>query len=148
MSMTMRFTTMAVALMVSLLIGAHSSIAQVSVPNTFSSGQTALASEVNANFLALVTAINDNVQQGTVSYQILPSVAADSSLTGRNVVVMRNNQDKPANFPLYRISVSYNDGANDIVDLIFVTTDAANTTITFWTIFKVLLWDLDKNLLR
>jgi len=52
------FKIAAAAGLVSATMAAYSS--QVSVPNTFSNGTTADADEVNANFSALETAVNDN----------------------------------------------------------------------------------------
>ena len=47
-----------ILLLVLLLSAASSAQAQVTIPNTFSDGTPALASEVNANFQALASAVN------------------------------------------------------------------------------------------
>ncbi|ACL74108.1 hypothetical protein Tgr7_3039 [Thioalkalivibrio sulfidiphilus HL-EbGr7] len=52
--------------------------AQVAVPNTFADGQPAVAAEVNANFSALATAINDLADRVTA----LESGAGDTGSTG------------------------------------------------------------------
>jgi hypothetical protein len=60
------------ALFICLLSSAAS--AQVTVPNTFTAGSVARASEVNANFTALATAINDLATR--VSALETPTIAA------------------------------------------------------------------------
>ncbi len=46
-----------------LTLGSIPLLAQVSVPNLFQAGETAVAEEVNANFQALETALNDALQR-------------------------------------------------------------------------------------
>jgi hypothetical protein len=61
----------------SLLLFAASCVAQTTVPNTFVAGTPAKAADVNANFSALATAID----QGIRGYQIVSQTYTSTALT-------------------------------------------------------------------
>jgi len=63
----------------------------VSVPNTFSAGENAVAAEVNQNFTALADAINAaGATSFGAEYFLQPSTSGD--LTARNVIVLKEDR--------------------------------------------------------
>lgn len=98
-----------------VLLGGSVAWAQVSVPNTFTAGTAAHASEVNANFQALVDAINSTNVNANTPVTDDGSLwgeqfSTDNSLTGRNVIVRVGN-DLANNVTQYSVSVSYRNGS-------------------------------------
>ena len=114
----------------------YSAFIVTSIGFTFTAGTAAKAEEVNANFQTLATAI-DAALPATISSNVFyPSVATNSSLSGRNVVVMRQVGTSGANN--YYVVTSYNDGSNDVSDIIFISADSSNeNTVLAWQINRI-----------
>lgn len=75
---------------ITLLFSAVGLAAELTIPNTFSAGQPALASEMNANFTAVETAVDDNAarvttleqQVTTLQQQVTALLNPSQSVTG------------------------------------------------------------------
>ena len=77
--------------LISVVLGLVTSVAwagSVTIPNTFSSGAKAKADEVNANFSAVKTAIDDNA--GNVAYN-KKNISANTSSLSANVTAINGN---------------------------------------------------------
>ena len=103
---------MTVAALAFTILGAATLSAQVSVPNTFTSGTTAKAAEINANFQALVDAGNV-APRSLVSGYGTPEGATDA-IADRNVTVM-SSSDGTNNF--YQIWMWYAGGSLSQIDV-------------------------------
>ncbi len=101
-----------ILLLVLLLSAASSAQAQVTIPNTFSDGTPALASEVNANFQALASAVN----------------AADCA-TAADVVCNPSSVSCPA-APTCDTAASYIQGFTDGGNGVDITSDNAAVCTT------------------
>jgi hypothetical protein len=95
--------------LVSLII-TGSVFAQTAVPNTFQSGQAALASEVNANFTTLADAVNSNAGIGTTNATAIQALEGSPDLTGPRLVVMDSNQTEVGSYASLQ-----NNGSNAVV---------------------------------
>jgi len=76
--LTDKFHRSALALSVCLIL-ASSSYAQTQVPNTFSAGEPARASEINENFNEVEQLVDTNIQDITEIAQLLAAIAAPSN---------------------------------------------------------------------
>ena len=94
------------------ILGAATLSAQVSVPNTFTSGTSASASEVNANFQALVDAANVAPRSLVTGY-VTPEGASDA-IAARNVTVMRYSDG--TNY-YYQIWIFHPGGSSSQIDV-------------------------------
>jgi len=110
----LRIAVLAAAAMI--LAGTTHLMAQVTMPHTFSAGTPARASEVNANFQAVVDALN---AAGVTpiptdgSYRGL-QYSASNTMTGRNVVVMQAEDNLGGTFKRYAVRASYQNGTVNV----------------------------------
>lgn len=124
-------TALATAMMSSVAMAAD----ELSVPNTFVQGENAVAAEVNANFAALVQAINESNEriadlEDQLEDAVSVNVAGSTYAVQSSALELQRFDADPNNSPenngtwnieLYseKFSLSFNDDANQTVDYEF-----------------------------
>ena len=110
-------------------------VAEVSVPNTFTQGENAVAEEVNANFGALVAAIEESNEriaelENELSKASSVDVAGSGYAVQRSAIQLQRFDDDPNNTPessgawnietySEKFSLVFNDDTNQTVDFEF-----------------------------
>ncbi len=89
----------------------------VTVPNTFTSGTTARASEVNGNFSAVETAVNDNDVRISANANAVAGIATNGTAISSNTTAIAANQT--------RLSPVVVDGANNEIGMLLSIDDDA-----------------------
>lgn len=127
-----------------LLLAAPAAWAQVTVPNTFTAGTPAKASEVNANFTALANAINNLTANSggtlTAVTGYSDTYGASSAVADRNVWVYRETNSNTGNigysvWMLYKNGTVKVDNATDttfpyVQAFLSVSSDTGGSTVT------------------
>lgn len=139
-------------LTISLLLASISFIhSQVSVPNSFNSGETISATEMNANFQALVDAVNTMQTTVTTSEDTIATLTSDldaaeetistlesENLTlSNNLTTLENQVESITNLPIGTIISSMMEPTefNTLMGDVWVLADGRSSTTEYFTAF-------------